>query len=138
LKDFKVFNYTYAFSTNVEGESVDLSDIARMVADKSKIKNGLLHAFAPHATGVLILTENDSALLDDIRSLVEAVVPRSEKYRHPSNARSHLRSVLLGPEKTLPVVNGRVSFGTWQSLVFLETDVHPRRRSVIFQVIGEE
>jgi thiamine phosphate synthase YjbQ (UPF0047 family) len=45
--------------------------------------------------------------------------------------------VLLPPDKTIPVVNGRAEFGTWQSLVFVETDVHSRRRTVIIQVMGE-
>jgi secondary thiamine-phosphate synthase enzyme len=133
----KVFNFTHDFSTKTENEFVDLSEIAQMVVVKSKIRNGLLHAFAPHATGVLILTESDAALLEDIQSFVDVAVPRNKKYKHPSNAHSHLRSVMLGPAKTMPVMNGRVSFGTWQSLMFVETDIYPRQRSVIFQVIGE-
>lgn len=137
MTELKVFNFTYAFSTKTENEFVDLSEIAQMVVLKSKIRSGLLHAFAPHATGVLILTENDPALLADIRSFVEVAVPRNKKYRHPSNAHSHLRSVLFGPTRTMPVIDGRVSFGTWQSLMFVETDINPRQRNVIFQVIGE-
>lgn len=105
--------------------------------EKSGIRNGILHAFAPHATGVLILTENDPALLSDIRIFVERIVPRNVHYNHPSNAHSHLRSILFAPDRTLPVVDGRVGFGTWQSLLFLETDVYPRKRNIIFQVIGE-
>jgi thiamine phosphate synthase YjbQ (UPF0047 family) len=46
--------------------------------------------------------------------------------------------VLLPPDKTMPVIDGRVEFGTWQSLVFVETDVHPRRRTIIIQVLGEQ
>jgi secondary thiamine-phosphate synthase enzyme len=137
MTEVKVFNFSHAFSTKMENEFVDLSEIAQMVVVKSKIRNGLLHAFAPHATGVLLLTENDPALLEDIRSFVEVAVPRNKKYKHPSNTHSHLRSVLVGSAKTMPVINGRVSFGTWQSLVFMETDICPRQRSVIFQVIGE-
>jgi len=49
-----------------------------------------------------------------------------------------LRSIFLPPDKTLPVIDGRVEFGTWQSLIFVETDVHPRRRTVIIQVMGEQ
>lgn len=137
MTELKLFNFTYAFSTKTENEFIDLSGIAQTVVVKSKIRNGLLHAFAPHATGVLILTENDPALLEDIQALVEIAVPRNKKYRHPSNAHSHLRSVLLGPARTMPVIDGRVSFGTWQSLMFVETDIYPRQRRVIFQVIGE-
>ena len=136
MPELKVFNFTHNFSTKGEGEYFDLTDIVHKVVAESGIRNGLMHAFAPHATGVLILTENDPALLEDIRSFIEKIVPRSSDYRHPSNTHSHLRSILFAPDRTIPVVDGRASFGTWQSLLFLETDVHSRRRSVIFQVIG--
>jgi secondary thiamine-phosphate synthase enzyme len=129
---------TYTFSTKGEIEFVDLTDKVQEAVSKSVIRNGLVHVFAPHATGILILTENDYSLLSDIKSLLEDLVPRDGRYAHPSNAHAHLRSVLLPPEKTLPVIGGRVEFGTWQSLLFVETDVHPRRRTVIIQVIGEQ
>ena len=104
---------------------------------KSGIKNGLAHVFAPHATGVIILTEHEPSLDNDIKDFLEKIIPKRAGYRHPSNAHSHLRSMLLCPDRTLPVIDGRVVLGTWQSLVFVETDVHPRRRTVIMQAIGE-
>jgi len=44
--------------------------------------------------------------------------------------------MLLPPDKTLPVIDGRIEFGTWQSLLYVETDVYPRERTVIIQVMG--
>jgi secondary thiamine-phosphate synthase enzyme len=138
MADFKVFNTSYSFSTKGEIEFIDLSDKVQEAVSKSGIKNGLVHVFAPHATGILILTESDYSLLNDIKALLEKLIPKHAAYSHPSNAHAHLRSVLLPPDKTLPVIDGRIEFGTWQSLVFVETDVHPRRRTVIIQVIGEQ
>ncbi|MBC7131368.1 YjbQ family protein [Candidatus Bathyarchaeota archaeon] len=135
---FKVFNTTYTFQTKGEIEFVDLTDKVQEVVDRSGIKNGIVHVFAPHATGILILTENDYALLNDIKELLEKLAPKRGHYMHPFNAHSHLRSMLLPPDKTLPVINGRIEFGTWQSLLFVETDVHPRKRTIIIQVIGQE
>ena len=137
MSGFKVFNASYSFSTKGEIEFIDLTDNVQEAVAKSGVKNGLVHVFAPHATGVLILTENDYGLLEDIREFLEKIIPRNGDYSHPSNAHSHLRSMLLPPDRTLPVVDSRVEFGTWQSLMFVETDVHPRRRTVIIQVIGE-
>jgi len=138
MPDFKVFNTSYSFSTKGEIDFIDLTDKVHEVVSQSGIKNGLAHVFAPHATGILVLTESEYGLLNDVKALLEKLVPRNVAYRHPSNAYSHLRSVLLPPDKTLPVIDGRVEFGTWQSLVFVETDVHPRRRTVIIQVMGEQ
>ncbi|MGB9854808.1 MAG: secondary thiamine-phosphate synthase enzyme YjbQ [Candidatus Bathyarchaeales archaeon] len=137
MSNFKVFNTTYSFSTKGEIEFIDLTDKVQEAVSQSGVENGIVHAFAPHATGVLILTESEYGLLNDIKALIEKLIPKHGAYMHPSNAHSHLRSVFLPPDKTLPVINGRVEFGTWQSLIFVETDVHPRRRTVIIQVIGE-
>ncbi len=137
LTGFKVFNATVSFSTKGEIEFVDLTDKVQEVVAQSGIRNGIVHVFAPHATGVLILTENEYGLLSDIRNFLEHLIPKDGRYTHPSNAHSHLRSVLLPPDKTLPIVDGKIEFGTWQSLVFVETDVHPRRRTIIIQAIGE-
>ncbi len=138
MSQFKVFSQSHSFSTKGEIQFVDLSDAVQETVTKSGVRNGLVHVFAPHATGVLVLTENDGALLDDIKRFLEGLAPRNREYEHPSNAHSHLRSMLLPPDKTLPVLESRVQFGTWQSLMFVETDVYPRRRSVLIQVIGEE
>ena len=137
MSGFKVFSTMYGFSTRGAVEFVDLTGRVGEAVLKSGVRNGLVHVFAPHATGVLILTENEPGLLDDIREFFERLVPKGAGYEHPSNAFAHLRSILFPPDKTLPVVDGRVVFGTWQSLLFVETDVCPRRRTVVFQVIGE-
>jgi len=138
MAEFRVFNTSYVFSTKGEIEFIDLSDKVQEAVSKSGIKNGLVHVFAPHATGVLILTEGEYGLLNDIRALLEKLIPKHGAYSHPSNAHAHLRSALLPPDKTIPVIDGLVEFGTWQSLIFVETDVHPRRRTVIIQVLGEQ
>jgi secondary thiamine-phosphate synthase enzyme len=138
MSSFKVVKKNLSFSTKGEIDFVDLTDKIQEVVAESDIKNGIVHIFAPHATGVLILTENDHALLNDIKAFLEEIVPKRHSYQHPSNAHSHLRSMLLPPDKTLPVIDRHVEFGTWQSLLFVETDVYPRKRSLIIQVIGEQ
>lgn len=136
MSNFKVFNTRYSFSTKGEIDFTDLTDKVQEAVSKSGVKNGLVHVFAPHATGVIILTENEHGLLNDIKVFLEKIIPKHERYRHPSNAHSHLRSMLLPPDKTIPVIDGHVEFGTWQSLIFVETDVYPRNRTVIIQVLG--
>jgi secondary thiamine-phosphate synthase enzyme len=133
----RIFNQTLTFSTDGEIDFIDLTDNVRKVVRESGVKNGLVHVFAPHATGVIVLTEYDSSLLSDIRNVLERLIPKRASYHHPSNAHSHLRSMFLCPDRTLPIVDGHVTLGTWQSLFFIETDVHPRRRTIIVQVLGE-
>jgi secondary thiamine-phosphate synthase enzyme len=130
-----VYNTSYSFSTKSEIEFVDLTSKVEEAVSRSEVKNGLVHVFAPHATGILILTENEYGLLSDIKALMQKL--KDGGYNHPSNAHSHLRSMLLPPDRTLPIIDGHVELGTWQSLLFVETDVYPRKRTVIIQVIGE-
>ena len=138
MSPFRIINKTLSFSTRGEIDFVDLTGSVNQAVADSGITNGVVHVFAPHATGIIILTENDAALLEDIKGFLNKLVPRSGSYNHPSNAHSHLRSMLLPPDRTLPVVDGRVEFGTWQSLLFVETDVYPRKRTVTIQVMGEQ
>ena len=138
MGNFKVVNSSYSFSTRGEIDFVDLTYMVQQAVSDSTIRNGIVHVFAPHATGILILTENDSDLLNDVKAFLEEIVPKRRAYQHPSNAHAHLRSVLMPPDKTLPVIDGHVEFGTWQSLIFVETDVYPRKRTVLMQVMGEK
>jgi len=133
----KILNESLSFSTRGEIDFTDLTRQVEEIVRKSGVKNGLVHVFAPNATGILVLTEHEPSLLNDLRAVLEKLIPKRGPYQHLSNAHSHLRSVFLCPDRTLPVVDGRVALGTWQSLVFVETDVCPRRRTVIVQVIGE-
>jgi len=137
MSDFRVTNVRHTFATKGEIDFVDLTDMLGSVVAKSGIKNGIVHVFAPHATGILILTENDYPLLKDIELFLENLVPRHKDYNHPSNAHAHLRSMMFPPDKTLPIINGVVEFGMWQSLLFVETDVYPRKRTILIQVMGE-
>lgn len=138
MSSFKVVNKSFRFSTKGEIDFLDLTGQVQEFVSDSAIRNGMVHIFAPHATGIIILTENEYALLNDITEFLEEIVPKRRAYQHPSNAHSHLRSMLLPPDKTLPVIDGRIELGRWQSLLFVETDVYPRQRTIIVQVIGEE
>jgi secondary thiamine-phosphate synthase enzyme len=137
LAGFRVFSVSCSFSTGGEVEFVDLTGRVKEAVSRSGVRNGLVHVFAPHATGVLILTENEVGLLEDVKGLLESLVPKAGVYEHSSNAYSHLRSILFPPDRTVPVVDGQVQFGVWQSLLFVETDVRPRKRTVLIQVMGE-
>ena len=132
-----VYREQIKFSTKGEIDLIDLTGKVHDVVRKSKINNGLVHVFAPHATGVLILTEHEPSLDQDVKEFLEQIIPKQGRYHHPSNAHSHLRSMLLSPDKTIPIIDGQPVFGTWQSLVFVETDVYPRQRTIIMQVLGE-
>ncbi len=128
---------SFTFRTRGPIDIVNITPKVKAIVENSGIKNGIAHIFAPHATGIISLTEYEEGLLNDIRSLLEKLVPSKEEYEHPSNAHAHLRSIIFSPEKTVPIINGRLALGTWQSIVFIETDIYPRTRTIIVHIIGE-
>ena len=133
----RILNKSLEFRTEGEIGFVDITERVRKIVLDSQVKNGIAHVFAPHATGIIVLTEHDGNLLEDIKGILEKLTPKRAHYRHPSNAHSHLRSMLLPPDRTLPIVDGRLALGTWQSVLFVETDVYPRQRTIIVQILGE-
>jgi len=131
--------YTEEFIIRTKGpfDIVNITGHVRDVVARSGIKNGLVHVFAPHATGVLVLIEDEPGLRADIVDTLKRLVPPEGPYRHPVNAYSHIISMFLQPDRTLPLVNGQLLLGTWQSLVFIEADTHARTRHILVQVVGE-
>ncbi|MBS7609496.1 secondary thiamine-phosphate synthase enzyme YjbQ [Candidatus Bathyarchaeota archaeon] len=134
--EFGIFSEAIKFSTKGPVDFIDLTDRILEVVGKSGIRDGIIHVFAPHATGILVINEFTEDLQEDIRKLLGELAPSGNRYRHPWNAHSHLRSLILGSSQTIPLMDGKLLLGTWQSIFFIETDTHARQRTVIVQVMG--
>ena len=133
----KFFFSSFNFKTDGEIQFIDITDQIQEIVEKSKIHQGMVFVFSPHATGAIILNENDQPLLDDFRDLLERLIPKSGSYRHPINAHSHLRSIFMEPSKAIPVKDGKLALGTWQSIIWVEVDTRPRTRTVMVTVLGD-
>jgi secondary thiamine-phosphate synthase enzyme len=115
----------------------------------TSIKNGQVLVFSRHTTTALAINENEERLLEDIKIFLRKLAPESEKYLHndlhlrpnippdePINAHSHLMAMMLSTSEVIPIVDGNLSLGTWQSILFFELD-GPRKRTVFLQFSGE-
>jgi secondary thiamine-phosphate synthase enzyme len=134
----KVFSDTFAFDTQGEFDFIDLSARVGRIVRKSGISEGIALVFAGHATGVLVVTEYESRLLRDIREFLQNLVPSKGGYHHPGNAAAHLRSVILTPSRVIPIHDGHLALGTWQSIFWVEAETRPRHRKVEVYVMGAE
>ncbi|MCK4714802.1 MAG: secondary thiamine-phosphate synthase enzyme YjbQ [Candidatus Aenigmarchaeota archaeon] len=123
-------------STRAGPDPVDITGQVSMVVEKSGVKEGICLVFVPGATGAVVINENEPDLLEDFKKILEKLVPE-EGYKHPHNAHSHLRAMLLGPGETIPVSGGRLVLGTWQSIFLVNLDAGPREREVAVRVLGE-
>ena len=101
--------------------------------------DGLLHVFAPHATAGVALMELGSGSEDDLAELLERVLPRDDRYRHrhgsPGHGADHLLPVLVSPSLSVPVQNGRMLLGTWQSIVLVDFNRDNPRRHVRLSLV---
>ena len=120
-------------------ERVQFLDISSKVGELISIDNGIVLVYTPHTTTGIFINENEPNLLSDIKRKLEQLVPRGAGYKHDyqeGNADSHIKSCLIGNSVIIPVENGKLKLGTWQSVFFAEFD-GPRRRRIIVREIGE-
>ena len=131
-----------SLSTEGEGDIIDLTERVFEAVHRSEVKNGMVTVFVPGATGALTTIEYEPGLLMDFPNMLERVAPKSllyehEKRWHDGNGHSHVRASLIGPSLTVPVVEGKLTLGIWQQIVFIELDVRNRSRKIILQIMGE-
>ncbi len=125
--------------------NTDIHNITEQVAravSESELKNGSVTVFTPSSTSALTTIEYESGALNDLRRLFEEIIPSNREYAHNArwddgNGHSHIRAALLGASLTVPFVNGRLTLGTWQQIIFLDFDNRPRQRELVLQVMGE-
>ena len=105
--------------------------------ETNKITNGMV---TKHSTSAICVNENEKGLLADFEKVLKDLVKENDNYRHDfidNNAASHLRAFLLGSSETIPIVDGRLGLGTWQSIFFIELDGPRGNRTVELTFIGE-
>lgn len=133
------------------GEGICIRNLTPQIVkllEATPIKTGQVQVFSRHTTTGLAINEDEVRLLEDIKVYLGKLAPASGKYLHndlhlrdvpedePINAHSHLMALMLNTSEAVPIVNGQLGLGTWQSILLFELD-GPRRRTVSVQLWGE-
>jgi secondary thiamine-phosphate synthase enzyme len=133
------------------GQGINLHDLTpqiRALVAESGISNGFVIVTSRHTTTAVTINENEERLLVDVQRFFERLVPPGDGYLHndihlrdcpqdePENAHSHLIAMMLGSSESIPVANGELALGKWQSVLLVELD-GPRERTASVQVWGE-
>jgi secondary thiamine-phosphate synthase enzyme len=96
--------------------------------------DGLLHIFVPHATAGIAVLETGAGSDTDLLAVLEDLLPRDFGWRHrhgtPGHGRDHVLPALIPPYATIPVLDGQLTLGTWQSICLVDTNVDNPRRQV--------
>ena len=89
-------------------------------------RDGLVNVFVPHATAGLAIVETGSGTEQDLEATVDRLLPRDDRYRHshgsPGHGADHVLPAFLAPSLTIPVIDGEMQLGTWQSIVLVDTN----------------
>jgi len=141
----KVFNASFTLSSEERTEVSDVTKLVRDAIQQFPISAGIALINTLHTTCALFINEFQRALIDDLKRLIDRLVPERDGYRHDDprvsdcergNAHSHLRAALLGRSIAVGINQGELTLGRFQSIIFAELD-GPRRREISIQVIGE-
>jgi secondary thiamine-phosphate synthase enzyme len=104
-------------------------------------QDGLLHVFVPHATAGVVLMELGSGSDDDLLAALRDLLPADERWRHAHGSRGHGRShvmpAMIPPYATVPVLDGRLALGTWQSIALVDLNVDNAQRQVRLSFLAD-
>ena len=125
-------------NTNNKVELVNITSIINQIIKKYCITEALINISTKHTTSSIIINEDEKGLKKDILNFFEKLVPYDNYYHDiiDYNARSHLKSLISSPNQTLPILDGKLSLGVWQSIFFLELDGPRTNRKIIITIVN--
>jgi secondary thiamine-phosphate synthase enzyme len=137
-----VVNGQIKLQTQGNGHILDITDKVEDLVQSSGLTNGVVTIFTPSATSALTTIEYESGAVHDLQQLFNRIAPPEIDYRHnlrwgDGNGHAHVRHALLGPSLSIPLVESRMTLGTWQQIVFVDFDNRARSRSLVVQIMGE-
>ena len=133
------------------GSDISLHDITEDIRSRvaaTGIRRGFVVVTSQHTTTALAINEFEARLLEDVKNFLKRLIPRQDSYLHndihlrdcppdePQNAHSHLTAMLLGSSEVIPIEDGELVLGRYQSVILYELD-GPRERRVSLRVFGE-
>ena len=134
---------TIKVKTKGNCDVVNITEQVNEVVAQSDMREGTVTVFNVGSTAGITTTEYEPGLVNyDIETAFEKIAPEHARYEHEEtwhddNGHAHVRASLLGPSLSVPVVDSRLTLGTWQQIILVDFDTRPRTRTVICQIVGE-
>ena len=132
---------TLTITTGTRETVLDLTgECAAFIREVAPGRDGLLNVFVPHATAGIAVIETGAGSDEDLLAVLRDLLPADNRWRHrhgrPGHGRDHVLPALVPPHATLPVIHGELALGTWQSVVFVDTNTDNPRREVRLSFLG--
>lgn len=128
-------------SSQEREQLIDITGQIKRVIGDSGIRNGLVCVYAQGATAATMIQENwDESVQTDVVHLLQKLIPRGVWLhdRQDGNGDSHLKSGLVGPSETIPLIDGQLGLSTWQNIFFCEFDGPRQERHIVCTVIADD
>ena len=137
-----IATHTEELKTQGRNDCVDITEKVQQAVAKTKLRRGQATVFVTGSTAGVTTIEHEPGLVKDLQEAVRRLFPEDLPYAHhetggDDNGFAHLRASFIGPSLTVPVVEGRLTLGTWQQIVLIDFDTRPRTRSFLIQLIGD-
>ena len=126
--------------TTKREELVDITTQVSAVVQRSGVSNGLVNVYAQGATAAVMIQENwDESVQTDVVHLLQQLIPKGVWLhdQQDGNGDSHLKSGLVGPSETIPLINGELGLSRWQNVFLCEFDGPRAERTVIVTVMSD-
>ena len=141
MPSLSLFCKSFEISLNTGPDIRDITPALEQLIDTSQVQMGSLNGTMVGSTGSLTTIEYEPGVVSDLIAAVNRLAPPEleyahEKAWHDGNGHSHVQAALLGPSIALPIRKGRLNLGTWQQVVAINHDVHPRQRTIEVTIIG--
>lgn len=139
----EVETHSINFKTNGNCDIVDITGRVETIIRESNFNEGSVLIFAGGSTAGITTIEYEPGLLKDYPKFFDRIAPVNINYEHDNtwhdgNGHAHVRASLQGASLTVPFVNGNLSLGTWQQIIFVDFDNRSRNREVVVQIMGNK
>jgi secondary thiamine-phosphate synthase enzyme len=131
---------TIQISSSEREQLIDITDKVRQVVKESGIQDGLVNVYAQGATAGIMIQENwDESVQTDVIHLLKKLIPKGVWLhdQQDGNGDSHLKSGLVGPSETIPIMDGQPALSTWQNIFFCEFDGARQERKIVVTVLAD-
>jgi secondary thiamine-phosphate synthase enzyme len=133
----------FSIKTKGHNDIIDITDKIQGMVSKSEVKSGLCLVFVAHSTCGITTIEYEDGLIQDLKEVLEKLIPSDKEYHHDkkwrdANGYAHLRSAIIGTSFVAPLEEGKLKLGTWQQIILIDFDNKPRTRDIELRVISEK
>ncbi|ABL64727.1 secondary thiamine-phosphate synthase enzyme YjbQ [Chlorobium phaeobacteroides] len=135
--------HTISLETRNPIALIDITPMVNKALADSGVQQGQAIILSQHTTAFININEKENRLLEDMTTFLKRLVPRDGDYLHNlqpldgrDNAHAHLLGLFMNSSETIPVSDGKLMIGQWQSIFFVELDGPRLRRNVLVQFSG--